>query len=327
VLLFAAQALMIGFLAARASGGSVPAFLCGCLLVFTSPTLLNVNSMVWSEPLFLVVSLGGALLLARHRAQPRRAILACGAALLGLSLLARYAGIGFAAAGGWYVLLAGRRGWKDRIADAAIYGLGCGLPLAAWLVRNAYVAESAVGRTVALHPAGMTHARHALAVVSGWFFVPARPAGLREVWIGLAVILVLSLAYGRLWLDLRRARPPAPVRSEFPALVPLFTVLYVLLLTVIITFVDPLVLQDRTLAPVYFFSLAGFVAMAFRRRSGSLPGAKSAPSRRTRTGSRGNAGRNSERNGTRWDGWRRPAARSSSTSSGWPPGICPAPGS
>src|SRR3990172_5701681 len=69
-LLFAANILAIGLTLARATGNSALAAWTGGALMLLSPDLFEVHTWVWSEPLFILLSLGGCALLAAFLERP-----------------------------------------------------------------------------------------------------------------------------------------------------------------------------------------------------------------------------------------------------------------
>lgn len=101
-------------------------WLAGMVLIF--PPLLDNAASAMSEQLFLTLGFAGLLVLLLPRPSTRGWFLSAG--LVGLAALTRYLGAAFILAGAlllWLRLPPGRR-W----VWVALYGLGAGLPLAAW---------------------------------------------------------------------------------------------------------------------------------------------------------------------------------------------------
>jgi hypothetical protein len=157
--LLGVSVILIGLPVSMCTRGSLLATACAMLIFLSSPPVLYVYSMAWSEPPFIVFTLATVGLLSLHVVHPRRGVLLSASASFGLALAMRYAGIALVPALIAAVLGVGGRSMKDKIRDAFVATLvGCA-PLGAWLIRNLATAETATGRRFAIHPAGMDHVK------------------------------------------------------------------------------------------------------------------------------------------------------------------------
>ena len=118
------------------------------LLVFIvlSPCLLEIYSMIWSETLFLLLSVL-FIIVAHGYFQTHSLRWLAGMALIaGLSCVTRYAGVSLVALGGLLLVCDGRLRWSlRRFGHWALYGLLALLPLALNILRNFRLTQTLTG--------------------------------------------------------------------------------------------------------------------------------------------------------------------------------------
>lgn len=116
------------------------------LFIVLSPCLLEIYSMVWSETLFLLLSV--LFMIGCHRyfhTHSLRSLLLIGV-IAGLACVTRYAGVSIVATGGLLMLCDGRLRWGGRkIGHMALYGLVSAVPLALNLYRNLRLTRTLTG--------------------------------------------------------------------------------------------------------------------------------------------------------------------------------------
>lgn len=110
--------------------------------LLVSPTLMSASSAALSDGPFLLLVLLSLSALDGHLHGGRRSALVWAAVFASLSVLTRYAGALVVAHGVLTLLLAGRNGRRG----IAIYVLVTGVPISAWMVRNALTVGSVLGR-------------------------------------------------------------------------------------------------------------------------------------------------------------------------------------
>lgn len=221
---------------------SVPAALAASVLALAARDLLTYSASALSEPLFVLLALGGLAVLALHLERPRPALLAAAAALVAAACLTRYAGVALVVAG------AGVLAWRRRWADAAAFGAVTVAPLLAWL---AWAGSG--DRTVAFHPFGLDYLGQAAAPFTRWLVPwPGPPVG-----FVLAVALVaVGVAYVR--------------RLEAPVFVA-FAVAYLAVLLAYRTFTDASGRLDaRFLLPLHVVAIVALVPAMWRHRVAAL---------------------------------------------------------
>lgn len=253
-------ALNIGLvmLAASRAGGRVAAIL-AALLCLGSPGLLTVHVMLWSEPIFLTLILGAALLLSAGERTGQGSAPSCAAACLAGAATVRYAGLAFVPAAALAVLMSGRGGVRRR--GRALAGLVAGalLPLAAWLVYNSWRAGSVADRPLAFHLPD-----------SGWLAAFLRGEG--DLWglgphvavglIGWLVTLAAVIA------GLRSPEPRVAAQTRFVAFAWASYPVFLLASMALVDADTPL--DVRILAPLHVFAIVLVATAAGRFRAARL---------------------------------------------------------
>lgn len=225
----------------------------GALLMLTSPVLLTIALMAWTEPLFLLCGFASLWLLAKFMAQPNRYGLYASAVLVGLAALTRYTGVALVITGCLGLLLFGRGTLWRRMADALRFALIGLLPLALWMVRNTVVAGTTTNRELSAHLLGRAQIVQALVTVSRWMAVPATAPGIIKLVAGLLLLVLIVYA---LYLPLTRqehARMGATdAATYFVKLLAMSVITYGGFLALSLSFIDANTpLDDRILSPVY----------------------------------------------------------------------------
>src|SRR5688572_17704355 len=157
-----------GFLLFAALGSWQIALL-GALFTFTAFPLVQAHTMAWSEGLFIMLELLSMLLLLRYLETPRKRSLLIASALVGLSLLCRYAGFAFVASGLFAVLFLGAKERRRKLTDAVIFAGMAIFPAALWSARNWHLGGNVFNRTVSFHPVELEQIFEVPAVMAGWF--------------------------------------------------------------------------------------------------------------------------------------------------------------
>jgi 4-amino-4-deoxy-L-arabinose transferase-like glycosyltransferase len=201
------------------------------LLIYFMPDLWVTSLDAMTEPLYIVLGLGGALLLDRYLEKNERAAFWLSALLMALALLTRYVGIVLILAACLTLLLTGARRWIGNLKQAVVYGLASVLPLGLWMLRNQLTAGSATNRALNVIPIAPSDWTLLAETIDGWFY-PLQTA----FSIGAGKLLILVAAAGLfVFLRLsqrsaRRAEQAATTEPAKPRLgLPLFYALYLLI--------------------------------------------------------------------------------------------------
>lgn len=268
-ILFAVNIFLVGAAIAFSVGKSFWLPVLGALLTLTAPDVLAIHSVAMTEPLYLALTLGGLLLLARFLQNGRRSLLVMVAILIALSCLTRYVGLATIATatigimlldrtentGGRFAFSFRRETLRRRILDTVIFVVLCGLPVVIWSMRNRLVSEVS-DRHLAFHPVKFQQIVSAFSTVSQWLLLGKVRNDLRLVVFVVEILAVASLII--FLLRKREHNEDDRLRRlvKLPCLLVIFIVAYVALLLLTITFVETdNVLDSRSLLPVHIAAL------------------------------------------------------------------------
>jgi hypothetical protein len=249
-LLFGANILLMGHVLAHATRNSVIAAWTGGALMLLSPDLFEVHTWIWSEPLFILLSLAGCALLAAFLERPSACGFWAAAAFACLAGLTRFAGAALGLGGMGLILGFARiSSIRRRAAAAAGFGLVSLGPLALWMLRSALIAGSATTRELGFRRLYSVHFLPGLETAAAWLF-PGGAHSLLRVAV-LAVFLLALLWSGARYLKAQHsARPDSNSLQLLPHSLIGFLVSYGAVLLFSKYFVDPFFpLDDRILSP------------------------------------------------------------------------------
>jgi hypothetical protein len=244
--LFGVLAAIIAAWAYRRSNRSV--FLAGIVvaLLLSSLDLLRVYTMLWSETSFLPLTFAALWLLDTSVDEPSSGRLMAAALLTAAAWLTRYAGIVTVAAGSLAIVCCQKGPVIKRVRRSITFAAAAGLPMAAWLMRNFFLAHQATSRHFAFHPLLGQFSEAVQGVLSLWFFQTYQPDARMAV-LGaslLAIFAVLCWVYGK--------RTFLTASLQLPLI---FSFCYLALIIVIAFFYEAQLLApgeyDRILAPLH----------------------------------------------------------------------------
>ncbi|MGE5301687.1 MAG: hypothetical protein ACM3TN_00065, partial [Alphaproteobacteria bacterium] len=195
--LFAGNVVLISLLVFTATSSFGATFVAG-FLAFTSFSMVQIHSMAWSEPLFILFAWSGLFFLAVYLHGSKRWMLYASGLNIALSCLTRYAGVAFLGTATLGIFFLNGHNRKKRVADTITLLTLASLPLMLWALRNYSLAGSAANRVAAFHPPGVADLITALNSVCLWFF----PAGVLAVpvWARAALLIgfvLLLLRFGK----------------------------------------------------------------------------------------------------------------------------------
>lgn len=238
-----------------------PPILAG-LLVAISPTLLEIHSMAWSEPLFIFLGFLGLALLADGLEKHSWMLILTSALLVGLAVLTRYAGLALVVTGGLGILLQGNERLAKRLATAASFGLVAITPLALWSIRNLSATGTATSRSLNFHLIERSQLWQGMATTTSWLRVPENtPTPIHLFALGLLGLVTGGVI---IWLW-RQRRPDQPVFGITGGIIGLFIPVYGFFLLLSISFFDANTpLDSRILSPLFFASVITLVVLFSR---------------------------------------------------------------
>lgn len=262
-LLFALLIGLCGYMADRMGfpGRWYKPLLLVCVML--SPALIEVYIMLWSEAVFVVLTVLFMITLRRYLYRHSWAALLVVAAVSALACTMRYAGVTLVGTAGLLLLLERRPSWKQKWAHILSYGLVSVSLLAINLVRNYSVSGTLTG----MRQKGVTPLLRNLYyygdTFTGWFLFGTTHYQLCLI-IGLVLLLLLILLFTR---GIRR------LAGEYPAFVGIaltFSLLYSVFMVLSATVSRYEEINSRLLSPLYVplvFSLAFPLAWFTRRAS------------------------------------------------------------
>jgi 4-amino-4-deoxy-L-arabinose transferase-like glycosyltransferase len=258
--LFAANVLLMGFIAWRVTNRSLLAVALAGLFVIFAPHSLVLHAIALSEALFVCLLLICFWMLERYLStNTSRWLIAAGIAG-GLAVLTRYAGVAIVPAGSIVIfwLAAGTR--RKRARDAIVFAALCLLPVVIIAAVNNAIWGTTVNRTTAFHLVSRRHLQDGLITLGQW--VSPKQIGRKY---SLAVGLIVA---GTCLL----LTPPAMRgRKLLPKISILFIASYLAVLLVSISLIDfHTPIDERLLFPVLIavvIMVAGAVPNVDRSRA------------------------------------------------------------
>lgn len=270
--LVAVNLWLIAALARRLAQGSIWAGVVAVVMASLCLGFVRIHAQAMSEPLFLTLTLGAWLALARIPDRPTWGAMVASALFCALSALTRYTGIAMIlAATMWLSRLRAMATSPRRIPlqRACAWGLLATLPIAWWLVVASHGTSSIAGRAPAVHPPTWQDGQVLCATLCGWVLpIDLPPIVLSSLTTAAPLIVALIVL-----LALRRSgrgsvvqdAAPARVRSQWELLLVLWVGCYFFTLLVVRWIVDAaLAFDDRMLLPVQVLAIAFVSAWACR---------------------------------------------------------------
>jgi 4-amino-4-deoxy-L-arabinose transferase-like glycosyltransferase len=140
--------LSVGLLTLKITGSSWAGSTSAALLLVT-PALLIAYTSAMAEPLFILCSFTGTLLMVSHVQKPRRAKWTGSALFIGLGIIARYPAIAFLPANLILLIMCTRKTRRSWLLKAAAYSWIVLAPLSAFLIWSFTVREAGSPRALA----------------------------------------------------------------------------------------------------------------------------------------------------------------------------------
>ncbi|MBA4419964.1 MAG: hypothetical protein C0391_02340 [Anaerolinea sp.] len=236
---------------------SSPIAVIGGAILLASPITWIVFLYALSEPLYLVLMLGGLLAFLRFLSLKRKIWLILSAFIVSLSIVTRYVGVAMLAAFILAFWLYDLKAWKCKLKDSILFLAISILPLALWLAYNQFAFHNATNRSLLYNPIPPADYSQLLETIklmvkpiTGFFDV-----GMRKV-----ILSVAFLAWGGyLYLDAKRGKPVAetPYESSPVRFLIIFNIIHVCLYSVMVVisrlYFDPMIdiFRERIIYPAY----------------------------------------------------------------------------
>jgi len=249
---------LIAYILYKNTGKSLVTSLVGTLLFVTSPTVLFIHAMAWTEALFCLFALLGFYFLAEYlQRQERISFFIASASFLGAAFVTRYAGVALIATAVISLFFWEQKRVLPRLAKSFVFGLISCIPMFVWMVRNILIDNGATDRNFIFHPVSMQEIHLGIGVLLDWLHLPASSSG---ALLGICFILLIACGY---WATVFAAKEHS--RNRLLEISFFFVLLYIAFIVFSISFFDAHTpLDQRILYPAYVFFFIGIVLMYHR---------------------------------------------------------------
>lgn len=190
--------LILSVLLMRSCSPVQPFATYGAVLLLLSPPFWGNYLMLWSETLFLPLSVLFLIMLDRYLTHPRSGRLLLAAVVAAAASLTRYTGVVLTLVGVVFLLSHRAHPPRSRVWNTLLFTLVSSLPLMAWLARNWYVSGTLMGERGSSLLGVMDALAYAVLEIWRWFLPPSV---LRQ--ISPAVLLAASAMFAALYAVLR----------------------------------------------------------------------------------------------------------------------------
>jgi hypothetical protein len=207
--------------------------------------------------------LAAFVLFSLHIASPRLPLILVASGSLGLAIATRYVGIALLPPMLFGLLLFGNRPLRHRITDILIAASVASVPIAVWLIRNMMMAHTATNRSFAVHPIGMRRVGDLIITLHDFVLpvpIPEWVKAINLMTLTGALLLTLAIMYRQ-----RCIKPNTDsVGMIFSSLGILFSLVYIALVLVSISFFDAQTPLDRRIClPVFVLLGVATISLAW----------------------------------------------------------------
>ena len=220
-------------------------------------------SMLWSEPLMIVLGLAGFLLFFYSIKYNNYYYLMIAGIFFGLAVSARYAGITYLTTALLFVFLKPAYKWKKKLFSWCVLSMPTVVFLYFWMTREIGNAISTTGRVVNFHLLDSSHIHQILTTVGQWFQLPNTAHTFLK--ISLTLVLVGYILFIT-WFVFFTSRFK---ESFFERILLIFIYIYCLFILISLMFLDANIpLDTRILSPVLFTFLLSIITISkFRNQN------------------------------------------------------------
>ncbi|MCY4058223.1 MAG: hypothetical protein OXG44_09495 [Gammaproteobacteria bacterium] len=234
-------------------------------LAFSIP-LTRVSSFVWTEPLFVLLTVCSLALLDSHLRNDSLKVLMLAALFAAFACLTRYAGIALLASTVLILLSKPQVTLRKRVVQALSYSVIAALPVCLWLLRNHLLSETFVGGRTAGIWSFADNAERAVLTLGAWALPwGRRDQGLELLIPGVPLLAVVGFALAWVWSSsrsrgVRETISCLKLSDPFARVLAVYAMVYVAFILTVSTAIriDPI--NDRLLVPCFvpLALLAGF---------------------------------------------------------------------
>jgi len=163
------------------------------IILITSGDMIKIHSMLWSEPLFIFLSLLGFIFLINFLENKKILFLLIASLFFSLAFFTRTVGISLAAASAAAVLFYSELKIKNRIIYTAISVLIGFLPFSIWTLINRFLYGTSQAEFI-FHPLTLSSYSQVMDTISLWFLPDDISLKFRIIIITVLIIVIISVA-------------------------------------------------------------------------------------------------------------------------------------
>ncbi len=235
------------------------------IIFITSRDMLNVHSIVWSEPLFLFLSLLGFYFLFCFLENNKIYNILISSLSFSLAFLTRTVGISLIATGVFAILFFSKLKIKSKIIYSLLLVAIGFLPFSIWTLKNEFM----FGNTTAeflFHPIKFDDLIEGIKTISSWFYLDIFPFKISFILLVLVLIIIITTSIYILIKNKKRSSDNAyKQNSKIINIVLLFALFYIIAVLFARSFFDANIPMDfRILLPVYISTFI-FIVLFIKR--------------------------------------------------------------
>jgi len=263
-LLMGGTVLMVGCIVRKCCEGTLLGLL-GAVLIAMSPVMLQVHSTLMSEALFIILGIGGLIVLARNlSAKKSGAGILVAAVLIGLAYATRYAGAALVAAGFLSIMILSEHSLLKRMRRAILFSFVSVSPMLLWGLRNRLLLGSSTFE-YGFYPQIKTTLWEILAYWSGWLLPYSMPRFVRVICLMIGLFLFASLIY--IYLRKRSAVTvgDASIRNfqSMPTVMLIFCCSHIGIYLAASILIGRISVDNRGLSPVFVATILSALPIAY----------------------------------------------------------------
>ena len=227
------------------------AMVTGGLLYFSSASVLYVHAYALSESPFIFFTLLAFLLMALYSSSEKWTFLFFTSIALGLGIATRYVGIALLPPFLISLFLFNRKSFRQKFLALLWFTTLAILPLTVWLIRNLKLTQSAANRTFVFHPIDINRIKSMINTFHNFIFPAFENRWINAVELSMVLLIIIFILFHL--FKIRSAFTSNDLSCRvFIALGIIFTVSYILVLVLSISFFDAgTSLDERILLPAY----------------------------------------------------------------------------
>ena len=221
-----------------------------CLAFALAPVVAEVAYRVWSEPTFILFTTLTLLQIDKFLNASKRSSLIWAAAFTALACMTRYIGVALIALTLGLLLFQRGPAVGEKLKRMAIYAAIATAPIGVWLIRNYLLTTTLTGPRPFAVGDPSTNALLVLEGLTEWGAFAATQ-GQGNIAVGVTRVLALAMPLLVGYAFVRWQQGKADPGNNFVVVNGTFVLIYIALLTTIVTAVGGLAIQNHYLVPLY----------------------------------------------------------------------------